>query len=203
MFYKKQEEKKIITTKTVDIPDDAIPEQDKTETVNGLDIVCLYVYTVHVHEYVADHDHSSLMVVPGRVQRSQEIIVQRVEHVATHLVHQMLGDHIFEAGVQLLAVLVQHHRVRVTVQFFEAQAAVVLLLDLLYRVLQHLPDQVHVLLVHGGLLFLFHIIKKVCFSTLLYEHSKRNLLEKLEFSFLLRVCSALVSTLPLSIWLGS
>ena len=57
----------------------------------------------------------------------------------------MLVDDLLEAGVQLLAELVQHHGVGVAVELLEAQAAVVLLLDLLNGALQHLPYVLHIL----------------------------------------------------------
>lgn len=63
----------------------------------------------------------------------------------------MMCDHLLQAAVQPLAVLVQHHRVSVAVQLLKRQARVVLLLDLLDRVLQQRPDCVHVLLVHVDL----------------------------------------------------
>lgn len=60
----------------------------------------------------------------------------------------MFGDHLPQARVELLAVLVQDHGVGIPVKLLEAQAAVVLSLDLLNGVLQQIPDVVDVLLVH-------------------------------------------------------
>jgi len=60
----------------------------------------------------------------------------------------MLGDYFFEACVELFAVFVKHHCVGVSVEFFKAEAAVVLFLDLLDGVFEHLPDDVDVFLVH-------------------------------------------------------
>lgn len=31
--------------------------------------------TYHVHEYVSDHNHGSLMVIPGLIQCLQKIII--------------------------------------------------------------------------------------------------------------------------------
>ena len=63
----------------------------------------------------------------------------------------MLCDDLAQARVELLAVLVEHHGVGVPVQLLEAQATVVLPLDLLDGVLQQVPDVVDVLLVHRHL----------------------------------------------------
>lgn len=68
-----------------------------------------------------------------------------------HFVDEMFGDDLPQARVELLAVLVQHHGVGVPVELLEAQAAVVLPLDLLDGVLQQVPDVVDVLLVHRHL----------------------------------------------------
>lgn len=63
----------------------------------------------------------------------------------------MLCDDFSQSRVELLAVFVQHHGVGVPVQLLEAQAAVVLPLDLLNGVLEEVPDVVDVLLIHGHL----------------------------------------------------
>jgi hypothetical protein len=49
----------------------------------------------------------------------------------SHLALKMVGDHLFQAGVESLAVLVQNHRVRIAIQLLKAQPRVVLPLDLL------------------------------------------------------------------------
>lgn len=66
----------------------------------------------------------------------------------TYFVDEVLGDDLSESCVQLLAVFVKHHGVGVPVKLLEAQAAVVLPLDLLDGVLQEVPDVVHILFVH-------------------------------------------------------
>ena len=63
----------------------------------------------------------------------------------------MLGDDLAQARVELLAVLVEHHGVGVPVQLLEAQATVVLPLDLLDGVLQQVPNVVDILLIHRHL----------------------------------------------------
>jgi hypothetical protein len=61
----------------------------------------------------------------------QEVVVERGEDVGADLGLQVGRHDLLEASVEALAVLVQHHRVRVAVQLFEAQPGVVLALDLL------------------------------------------------------------------------
>ena len=68
-----------------------------------------------------------------------------------YFVDEMLCDDLAQARVELLAVLVEHHGVGVPVQLLEAQATVVLPLDLLDGVLQEVPDVVDVLLIHRHL----------------------------------------------------
>lgn len=63
----------------------------------------------------------------------------------------MFGDDLPQARVQLLSVFVKDHCVGVPVQFLEAQAAVVLPLNLLDGILQKVPNVVDILLVHGHL----------------------------------------------------
>lgn len=60
----------------------------------------------------------------------------------------MLSDDLPQPRVELLSVLVEDHGVGVPVELLEAQAAVVLPLDLLDGVLQKVPDVVDVLLIH-------------------------------------------------------
>ncbi len=45
----------------------------------------------------------------------------------------MVGDHLFQAGVESLAVLVQNHRVRIAIQLLKAETRVILPLDLLEK----------------------------------------------------------------------
>lgn len=87
------------------------------------------------------------MVPPAFVQRLQEVVVERGEHVLADLGLQVCGHGLAHAVVQALAVLQQYHCVRVAVQLLKAQARVVLLVYLLYGVLQHGPRVVHELLV--------------------------------------------------------
>ncbi len=49
----------------------------------------------------------------------------------THLALKMVGDHLFQAGVESLAVLVQNHRVRIAIQLLKAQTRVIFPLDFL------------------------------------------------------------------------
>lgn len=69
----------------------------------------------------------------------------------SYFVDKVFGDDLPQARVQLLSVFVEHHRVGVPVQFLEAQAAVVLPLNLLDGILQKVPDVVDVLLIHRHL----------------------------------------------------
>lgn len=74
-----------------------------------------------------------------------------VQTVPPYFVDEVLSDDFSQSCVQLLAVFVQHHGVGVPVQLLEAQATVVLPLDLLNGVLEEVPDVVDVLFVHGHL----------------------------------------------------
>lgn len=66
----------------------------------------------------------------------------------SYFVDEMLSDDLPQPRVELLSVLVEDHGVGVPVELLEAQAAVVLPLDLLDGVLQKVPDVVDVLLIH-------------------------------------------------------
>ena len=77
--------------------------------------------------------------------------MQRLQHVGPDLLFQMVADDSGEAAVQLVAVFVQDHRIRVPVKLLKAEAAVVLLLNLLNRALQQVPHVHHVFLVHRSL----------------------------------------------------
>jgi hypothetical protein len=52
----------------------------------------------------------------------------------SHLALKMVGDHLFQAGVETLAVLVQNHRVRIAIQLLKAQTRVIFPLDLLKKI---------------------------------------------------------------------
>lgn len=52
-----------------------ISKYNKSEIVNIIHFILLYIYPVHIHEYVTDHDHAGLMVSPGGVQSLQESIM--------------------------------------------------------------------------------------------------------------------------------
>lgn len=41
--------------------------------------------THHVHEDVSDHNHGSLMVIPGLIQCLQKVIIQRVKDIFPYL----------------------------------------------------------------------------------------------------------------------
>jgi hypothetical protein len=66
-------------------PDDLVPEDDEAQVVDILTVVLLDVHAVHVHENVPDHHHARLVVVPCRVQRLQEVVVQSRQHIIPHL----------------------------------------------------------------------------------------------------------------------
>ena len=80
-----------------------------------------------------------------------KVIQRRQRHSLDYLMHQMISDHLAQAGVQLLAVLMQHHGISIAIQLFKAQSTVVLLLDFLDGIFQQGPDVVHILLIHGHL----------------------------------------------------
>lgn len=67
---------------------------------------------------------------------------------SSYFVDEMLSDDLPQPRVELLSMLVEDHGVGVPVELLEAQAAVVLPLDLLDGVLQKVPDVVDVLLIH-------------------------------------------------------
>ena len=55
---------------------DHVAEEYEAEVVDGLDAVRLHVDAVHVHEYVAYHDHGGLVVVPRLVEHVEEVVVE-------------------------------------------------------------------------------------------------------------------------------
>jgi len=131
------------------VANDLVSKEDQPKVVNVLAVVLLDIHTVHVHQDVADHDHRRLVIGPGGVQSLEEVVVERRKDVGADLGLEVLRHHLLESSVEPLAVLVQNHGVRVAVQLLEAEAGVVLPLDLLDGVLQQLPDVLHKLLVHG------------------------------------------------------
>ena len=131
------------------VANDLVSEEDQPQVVNVLAVVLLHVDAVHVHQDVADHDHGGLVVGPGGVQGLQEVVVERREHVGSNLGLQMRRHYFLESGVQPLSVLVQDHRVGVSIELLKAEPGIVLPLDLLDGVFQKLPDVLDELLVHG------------------------------------------------------
>ena len=133
----------------VRVPDDLIAEGGQTEIVDVFDVVLRDVDSVHVHQYIADHDHGGVVILPRHVEGVEKVVVQGGEDVGADFVDEMLADDLAQPGVQLLAVFVEDHRVGVSVEFFERETAVVFLLDLLDGVPKERPDVIDVLFVHG------------------------------------------------------
>lgn len=71
-----------------------------------------------------------------------------LQDIGADLLLQMVAHHSRQAVVQLVAVFMEHHCVRIPVQLLKAESAVVLLLDLLNCALQQSPHVGDVLLVH-------------------------------------------------------
>ncbi len=69
----------------------------------------------------------------------------------SYFVDEMFCDHLPQACVELLSVLVQDHGVGVPVELLEAQPTVVFPLNLLDGIFQEVPDVVDILLIHGHL----------------------------------------------------
>ena len=113
------------------VSDNLVSEDDQTQVVDILTVVLLNINSVHVHQDVSDHHHAGLVVVPGAVQGLEEVVVEALDHVVPDLAVQVVGDHLLQPTVQSLPVLVQHHGVRVPVQFFKRQTRVILLLNFL------------------------------------------------------------------------
>ena len=43
------------------------------------------ITSYHVHENISNHDHARLMIIPCRVQGLKEVVVQRLQDVASNL----------------------------------------------------------------------------------------------------------------------
>lgn len=88
-----------------------------------------------------------------------------------YFVDKMFSDHLPQAGVQLLSVLVQYHGVSVSVQLLKTEPTVVLPLNLLNGVLQKVPDVVDILLIHRHLQKRDRLLTTATEASKLYTHA--------------------------------
>ena len=67
------------------ISNNFVSEYHKSKIVNIFTIILLHVNPVHVHENVSDHNHTSLVIIPGRIQGLKKIVVEGLEDIIPDL----------------------------------------------------------------------------------------------------------------------
>ena len=73
-----------------------LPEYHKPKIVHVVTVVLSDVHTIHIHEYVSDHDHGCLVIAPGPIQRLQKVVIQTRQHLGPNLGLQMSCYYFFQ-----------------------------------------------------------------------------------------------------------
>ena len=76
--------------KTV-LPNNFVSENNQPQVVNILAVVLLDINPVHVHEDVPDHDHGSLVVIPGSIEGLKEVVVECMKDIMSDLRYKIIG----------------------------------------------------------------------------------------------------------------
>ena len=126
------------------VPQHDVPPQREPEVVHGLERVGRRVDAVHVHQYIPDHGHALLVFPPLFFQGHREGVSARGVHVGRHA-GEVLLRHLDQPAVELVAVPVEHHVVRIAVELLERQPRRVAAVDLADGVAKHGPGLVRVL----------------------------------------------------------
>ena len=119
----------------------------QSDVVNSGLLVLRDVRAVHVHEDVSHHHHRHLVIGPARARDGEQLLIgRRGDDRGDGL--EVLVHGLLHAVVQQLTVLVQHEVVRVAVQLLEREHRRVLVVDLVDRLAQRLPDLARLRRVH-------------------------------------------------------
>uniref|UniRef100_A0A1I8HQM1 Guanylate cyclase domain-containing protein n=1 Tax=Macrostomum lignano TaxID=282301 RepID=A0A1I8HQM1_9PLAT len=86
------------------MPNNLLFEDGQAHIVHGRQVLLVNVHPIHVHENVANHHHSSLVVFPQRVQRGQKDIINAGQNVVFNFSH-VLGDHVSDISLLRCTIL--------------------------------------------------------------------------------------------------
>ena len=68
----------------------------------------------HIHKDIANHEHGDLVVVPDCAKRAEELVIVRCHNLLVGDALKVLVDHLLEALVKHVSILMEDHVVRVS-----------------------------------------------------------------------------------------